>query len=415
MTQIATLLIALRGIFSHKLRSFLTVLGVVIGIAAVIALTSVGEGSKKMITDRIGEMGSNLLTVQPGASSMGFVRGAHGSAETLTYEDAMAIADSSEVTAVRAVAPEAVTFAQVIAGGNNVYAGIYGVTPEYEKVRNKTVAEGAFITQSDVDTKALVVVIGSRVAEDLFGTASPIGQTVKLSKRQFTVIGVLKSEGGFIGSDDSIYIPISVVMYRLNPQRTSSGDHVVSTIYLEAVSTGKNDLAIAQVTDLLRGRHEIALGDDDDFSITSQEEIEQTLTETSDTLTALLAITAAIALLVAGIGIMNIMLVSVTERTREIGIRKAVGAKRRNILMQFLLEASAISVIGGLIGIGVGIGASKLISGSITLNMSTIETVITPDTIVLAFFVALGVGIVAGVYPAMRAARLNPIQALRYE
>jgi putative ABC transport system permease protein len=415
MNHIATLIIALRGIFTNRLRSSLTVLGVVIGIAAVIALTSVGEGSKQMITERIGQLGSNLLTVYPGASSTGSLRGAQGSAETLTYEDALAITESPEVTAVEQVAPEDSTYAQVVVAGENVNATIYGVTPEYEEVRNKTVAEGEFITQDNVDDKAWVCVLGSSVAEDLFGDSAPIGQTVKIEGRQFTVFGVLESESGMMGADNAIFVPITTLMYRLDPQHTSSGDHVISTIYLQVVDDSQNDLAIAQVTELLRGEHRIALGDDNDFSIMSQQELEETLTETSDTLTLLLSVTAAIALLVAGIGIMNIMLVSVTERTREIGIRKAVGAKRRNILMQFLFEASTISLIGGLIGIGVGIGASKLLSGSITMNFSTIETVITADTIILAFLVALAIGVVSGIYPAMRAARLNPIDALRYE
>jgi len=277
------------------------------------------------------------------------------------------------------------------------------------------VAEGSFITQSHVDTIASVAVLGSGVAEDLFGEISPVGQTIKISNRQYTVIGVLESQEGWGGSDDSVLVPITSVMNRLSPERTSEGDHIISSIYLQSVSEGQNDLAIAQVTEVLQEEHRIPLGDEDDFNITSMQDIEETLTETSDTLTMLLTITAAIALLVAGLGIMNIMLVSVTERTREIGIRKAVGAKRRNILLQFLLEATTISVIGGLIGIGVGIGASKLLSGSITMNFSEIETVITPDTIVIAFLVAVGIGIVAGVYPAFRASRLNPIDALRYE
>jgi len=415
MTQISTLMIALRGIFSNRLRSFLTILGVIIGIASVIALSSVGEGSKQMITDQIGSLGSNLLIVSPGAASEGFRKMEQGSAQSLTYEDALAIAGSSEITAVSAVAPEVSTGAQVIAGAENVWVGINGVTPEYEGVRNKDVAEGSFITQSNVDTTASVAVLGSGVAGDLFGDISPVGQTIKISNRQYTVIGVLESQEGWGGSDDSILAPITSVMNRLDPQRTSKGDHIISSIYLQSVSEGQNDLAIAQVTEVLQEEHRIPLGDEDDFNITSMQDIEETLTETSDTLTMLLTITAAIALLVAGLGIMNIMLVSVTERTREIGIRKAVGAKRRNILFQFLLEATTISVIGGLIGIGAGIGASKLLSGSITMNFSEIETVITPDTVIIAFLVALGVGIVAGVYPAFRASRLNPIDALRYE
>ena len=415
MTHISTLMIALRGIFANRLRSFLTILGVIIGIASVIALSSVGEGSKKMITDQIGSLGSNLLIVSPGAASEGFRKMEQGSAQSLTYEDVLVIDESPEITAVSAVAPEVSTGAQVIAGGENVWVGINGVTPEYEEVRNKDVAEGSFITQSHVDTIASVAGLGSGVAEDLFGEISPVGQTIKISNRQYTVIGVLESQEGWGGSDDSVLVPITSVMNRLSPERTSEGDHIISSIYLQSVSEGQNDLAIAQVTEVLQEEHRIPLGDEDDFNITSMQDIEETLTETSDTLTMLLTITAAIALLVAGLGIMNIMLVSVTERTREIGIRKAVGAKRRNILLQFLLEATTISVIGGLIGIGVGIGASKLLSGSITMNFSEIETVITPDTIVIAFLVAVGIGIVAGVYPAFRASRLNPIDALRYE
>lgn len=415
MIHLSTLTVALRGIFANRLRSSLTMLGVIIGIASVIALTSVGEGSRQMVLDRIGQMGSNLLIVQPGASSEGFVRMAAGSATTLTYEDAQAIAASADTSAVELVAPEASTSAQIVVGRENVRARVYGVTPDYEEVRSKTVADGQFITQYDVDRRASVCVLGSGVAEDLFGQMSPVGQTLKISQRQFTVVGVLESEGGFMGADNSVFVPITTVMYRLNPQRTSGGEHVVNSIYLQVVDDSKDDLAIAQVTELLRAEHRIPLGDEDDFSITSQQDIEETLTETSDTLTMLLSVTAAIALLVAGLGIMNIMLISVTERTREIGIRKAVGAKRRDILMQFLLEASSISIIGGLVGIGVGIGASKLLSGSITMNFSTIETVITLDMIIIAFLVAIAIGIVAGVYPAMRAARLNPIDALRYE
>ena len=414
MTHISTLIIALRGIFANRLRSFLTILGVIIGIASVIALSSVGEGSAQSIEERLGNLGSNQLTVSPGVASEGFKRMAQGSAQTLTYEDALAIASSTEVTAVKAVAPEASTSAQVIIGSENVNAKIFGVTPEYEEVRNKTVAEGSWITQDDVNSTASVCVLGSGAAEDLFGDSSPIGQTVKIDKRPFTVVGVMEEEGGMMSADDSIYVPISTVMNRLDPQRASDGDHIIGSIYLQATD-GQNDLAMSQVTELLMDEHRIALGNEADFSITNLQDIVDTFTETSDTLSVLLTVTAAIALLVAGIGIMNIMLVSVTERTREIGIRKAVGAKRRNILMQFLLEASTISVIGGIIGIGVGIGASKLLSGSITMNMSTIETIITPDTIIIAFLVALGVGIVSGVYPAIRASRLNPIDALRYE
>ncbi len=418
MIQLATLPVALRGILANRLRSFLTILGVILGIASVIALTSVGEGSKQMVLDRIGDMGSNVLTVSPGSSSSGFVRGGMGSATTLTYEDAQAIAGSEAVTAVSLVAPVTSTSGQIIAGSNNDRSRIYGVTPVYEEVHDETVAEGQFIQQTHVDSKSSVCVLGSSVAETLFPDGSALGQTVKLSNRLFTVIGVLESTGtSMTSSDNSVFVPITTVMYRLDPERTTTGDHVISTIYLQATKSSKNDLAIEQVTAVLREEHDINtfLGDEDDFTVTSMQEIEETLTETSDTLTVLLTVTATIALLVAGIGIMNIMLVSVTERTREIGIRKAVGAKRRHILTQFVLEASSISIVGGLIGIGVGIGASNLLSGTIKLNREHIETSITPESIVMAFAVAIAIGIVAGVYPAFRASRLNPIDALRYE
>jgi putative ABC transport system permease protein len=415
MTQLSTLITALRGIFANKLRSSLTVLGVIIGIASVIALSSVGHGSSQMIKERIGSLGSNLLAVTPGSSSTGFVRGEAGSGQTLTYEDAQAIAASSDITTIKAVAPEASTSGQLVANGTNAYARISGETPQFTEVRNQTVAEGSFITQDDVDNKGLVCVLGSSVAQELFSNSDPVGQTLQISSLHFTVVGVMKSVQGIMGSDNSVYVPITTVMYRMNPRRTPTGGHIVNTIYLEEKKSSQNTLAISQVTKLLHDRHQIALGGTDDFTITSQQDVLNTLTETSDTLTMLLTIIGAISLLVAGIGIMNIMLVSVTERTREIGIRKAVGAKRRNILMQFLLEASSISMIGGLIGIGVGIGASKLLSGTITLSTSPIKTVITADSIIMAFFVALAVGIVSGVYPAMRASRLNPIDALRYE
>src|SRR4030043_335841 len=259
MTHLSTLIIALRGIFSNKLRSFLTVLGVVIGIASVIALSSVGKGSSQMIEDQIGSMGANLLTVRAGFSFSGpgfaFVRGAIGSGQTLTYEDAQAIFSSSEVTAIKAVAPVASTNAQVVATGENVRASVLGVTPEYTEVRVKTVAEGDFIILDDVDSRTLGCVLGSSVAETLFPNGDPIGQTVKISSLKFTVVGIMESEEGMMGGDDSVYVPISVVMYRLNPNRTSSGDHIVNNIYLSATSTKKNDLAMAEVTELLRGRH----------------------------------------------------------------------------------------------------------------------------------------------------------------
>ena len=412
MSLAKTLRTALRALTTNKMRSALTVLGIIIGVASVISLMSIGEGSQAAITSNIEALGTNLLFVRAGASSQGVVRGAQGSAATLTLADAEALAQASSVAAV---APQVSTFAQVVAGGENTNTQILGVTPEYLSVRNYKVADGEFIAEAQVQAKSMVAVLGSSVAETLFGDTSAVGQYIKIDGRQFKVIGVLESKGstGFGSQDDVVLAPISTVQYRLSSSRTVSGGKTVQTIYVEVVSADQTDAAIQQITSILEQRHKITNGEDD-FTISSQQETINTLKESTQVWVILLGAIAGISLLVGGIGIMNIMLVSVTERTREIGIRKALGAKRRDILLQFLIEAALMSLIGGAMGVLVGWGISTLLSG-MSLGGTTIETVMSVNIPILAVSVSAAVGIVFGLYPAYRAARLNPIEALRYE
>jgi putative ABC transport system permease protein len=414
MNVFQTVRTALTAVTSNKMRSSLTVLGVIIGVTSVISLMSIGRGSQAAITSNIEALGTNLIFVSPGATTEGGVRGAMGSAATLTMDDAEALVDPYLAPSVAAVAPQVQTFAQIVVGGENAYAQVVGVTPEYESVRNVPVATGTFISSYDVDRRSLVVVLGSNIAETLFGETNPVGQTVKISGRQFTVVGVLQSKGstGFGSTDDMIIAPITTVQYRLSSQRTAGGQQSVQTINVQVVSADETDAAISQITAILRERHDIT--DEDDFTITSQEETIETLEESTQVWVVFLGAIAGISLLVGGIGIMNIMLVSVTERTREIGIRKAIGAKRKDILLQFLMEAAMLSLTGGGIGVLAGWGVSHFVSG-LNLGGTTITTVMSADIVILAVTVSAAVGIVFGLYPAYRAARLNPIEALRYE
>jgi putative ABC transport system permease protein len=407
--------IGFTGVGVNKMRSTLTVLGVVIGVAAVISLMSVGRGSQAIITNNIESMGTNLLFVSPGASSQEGVRGALGSAGTLTLQDAQAIGDSTAAPAVVGVAPQVSSFAQVVAGRQNTFTQVVGVTPEYQSVRNYPVAQGNFITTSQVNSHARVVVLGSSVSETLFGLLSPIGESVKLNGIQYNVIGVLKSKGGtgFGVSDDVILAPITTVRAYLSRQRTVTGGNTVSSINVQVKSSADIGAATQQITSILEKRHDVTPGNDD-FTITSQQDMVQTLQQSTGVFVLLLGAIAGISLLVGGIGIMNIMLVSVTERTREIGIRKSVGARRQDILLQFLVESATLSLLGGGIGILVGWGISRLISG-VSISSTTIHTVMSADILILAVSVSAAIGIIFGLYPAYRAARLNPIDALRYE
>ena len=403
MNLIGTLQTAFSSLWSNKLRAGLTVLGVVIGVAAVISLMSVGRGAQEAVTSRIQSLGTNLLFVRPDSG-----------ASTLTLEDANALLDPVFTPDVAAVAPELSTTGLVVAGRENTRTQIVGVTPEYESVRNFSVGSGQFISAGQVENRSEVAVLGSQVSETLYGLRDPVGQAIRINGRQFTIIGVLESRGGTAlgNQDNQVLVPITTAYYRLASQRTTQGDISVQSINVQVKSEGAIDDALQQISTVLRLRHRIT--GENDFIITSQQDTIETLEETTETFVVFLGAIAGISLLVGGIGIMNIMLVSVTERTREIGIRKAVGAKRRNILFQFVAEATLLSLGGGGIGVVVGLVLSELLDGR-TLGGQSFQTAFSGDIAVLALLVSVAIGLFFGIYPAMRAARLHPIDALRYE
>ena len=396
------------GLSTHKLRSFLTMLGIVIGVAAVIILMSIGKGATAQILANIESMGSDLITIRPGAFTFGGIRG--GVSETLTMEDAEAIAE--QVPYISAVAPYYSSNLQLVVGGENTNAQVTGTTPEYMGVNNLEIASGAFFTEYDYQQGRKVAVLGSNVAETLFEGTNPVGQQIRMGSIIVTVTGVLESKGGGMGmsADDAIYIPLTALQQTVAQTRTSRGEKVVSSITLAVTDETKTDQVIEDITSLLRSRHQLSTAEEDDFNISSMEELASTLEETSGTLTLLLGAIAAIALLVGGIGVMNIMLVSVLERTREIGIRKALGARERDIWIQFLLEAAFLTFAGGIVGVVVGWVVSYFID---VLGLMT--TVVTADIVILAVSVSVGIGLFFGFYPAWNASRLNPIEALRAE
>ena len=414
MNPLDTARSALTSLWASKLRSSLTVLGIVIGVAAVISLMSIGRGAQASITEMIQSLGTNLLFVQPGASSFGGIFFGQGSASTLTLEDAEAIADSAAIPSVSAVAPELSTNGQLVYGRENTFTQVLGVTPEYVGVRNLELSTGGFISDGHVVNRSEVIVLGSFVSETLFGLRDPVGQTVKVNGRPFTIIGVLDSMGGgpFGLFDDQVLVPITTAYYRLASERTTQGDVTVNLISVQVQDESLMDQAEAQIATLLRLRHRVT--GEDDFTINNQQDTLETLEETTDTFVMFLGAIAGISLLVGGIGIMNIMLVSVTERTREIGIRKAMGATRRDILVQFMAEAIVLSIGGGGIGVLAGVTLSRLIDGR-TLFGQAFETVFSGDIVILALLVSAAIGLFFGIYPAMRAARQHPIDALRYE
>lgn len=394
------------GISTHKLRSFLTMLGIVIGVASVITLMSIGKGATATILESIESIGSDLITISPGSFTYRGFSG--GSSQTLTFEDAEAIA--AQVEYIENVAPYYSAYTQVIYGNANTNAQVYGITPEYFDVMNIELEQGVFFSEYDYDHGAKVAVIGSNVVDTLFNNAVPIGENVRIDNKIGTVIGILESEGGFMGPDDSIFVPLTAVQQSIAQMRTPRGEHIVSTIALTVTDEDKTDQVIEDITELLRTRHRLALGVDDDFTIMSMQEIAETMEETSQTLTILLGAIAAIALLVGGIGVMNIMLVSVLERTREIGIRKALGARERDIWTQFLVEAASLTLAGGIIGVIFGWVASFFVEQSGLVN-----TLVSADIVILAVSVSIGIGLFFGFYPAWNASRLNPIEALRSE
>jgi putative ABC transport system permease protein len=401
--------VALMALVRHKTRSILTMLGVVIGVGAVIALVAAGEGAQAQVVSQFESLGSNLLIVSP-FTSFGFGRrGLQESTTELTMDDVDAI--KALATSVALVAPSYSTQATVTYAGETTNGQITGVTGDYAAVNNWTLARGRFITPAENESMAMVVVLGPGMVEDLFGStsANPIGETVRISRQNYTVVGVLESKGttGFQNQDNAVMIPLRTAQLK----RGGAGTKTVSSISLQVRTAEEMDLAQAQVTAILRARHGLTGTAENDFRVQNQADMVSSVSETSSTFTTLLASIAAISLIVGGIGIMNIMLVSVTERTREVGLRKAVGAKRGDILLQFLTEAVVLSGFGGLIGVGVGIVAAQII----TPLLGGTEALVTPQSVILAVAVSLGIGVFFGLYPANRAAALNPIDALRYE
>ena len=397
------------GVITHKLRSSLTMLGIVIGITAVIALMSIGRGVEAEVISQIESLGSNLVFITPGWTTEEEAWAAGGSAQTITQEDAAAIAE--QVPSVSSVAPVLASNLQLMVGGENVGAQVFGVTPEHMQVNNLEIAHGAFFTEYDYQRGARVAVLGSNVKETLFGDADPIGQQMWMGGIVVRVIGVLESKEAMEGSpNDNIFIPLTTFQQTVYQPRTAQGDHVVHYITLTVSEGEQGDYVIDEITELLRSRHQLAANADDDFEIISMEEIIETVSEITGTIAIFLGAIAGISLLVGGVGVMNIMLVSVTERRREIGILKALGATGRDIWTQFLMEAAFLTLAGGIIGIALGWGLSYLVS-----SMGQIPSVVTADIVILAVSVAVGIGLFFGFYPAWKASRLNPIEALRFE
>lgn len=391
----------------NKLRTALAVLGIVIGIGSVIALISLGQASQQAIQSQIQSLGSNLLTVNPGAQRTGAVQGAPGSNTSLTLEDAEAIENSTEITTIKSVSPEYSSRSQVTTSNSNTNTRIIGAVPEYADVHKVSIESGTFISDIEVQGMSKVAVLGPTTVTNLFGEdADPLGQTIRISNQVFTIIGVTVAKGGtgFQNQDDIIYVPLSTA------QKQLYGATHVTSIALEAESPEVMTDAQNEVGYLLLSRHNMNDPTEADFSIFSQQDILNTVSATTGTFTTLLSGVAAISLLVGGIGIMNIMLVTVTERTREIGLRKALGAKKKVIITQFLIESVILTFTGGLLGIALGVLVSYIYAA-----VTSSAFVVSPNSIGLAFIVSAAIGVLFGWYPAQRAANLQPIEALRYE
>lgn len=397
---------SIKALTLNKMRTGLAALGIIIGIGSVIALISLGEGSQQAVSAQIQSLGANLLTIIPGAQSTGAVRGAAGSTTTLTLDDAKAVQSSPEVNTIKTISPEYSKRTQVTAGRNNTNTSVIGVWPAYAEVHKISLSEGTFINQKDVDSLSKVAVIGPQVVSDLFGNTDPVGQQVRANGQLLTVVGVTVSKGGtgFQNQDDVIYVPLSTA------QKQLFGINYLSSLAVEANSQDVMTSAENQIGFLLLARHKLSNPKLADFSIVSQNDILNTASQTTGTFTALLGGIAAISLVVGGIGIMNIMLMAVTERTREIGLRKALGAKKKVIVMQFMIESIVLTFTGGICGMVLGVVASYVLAVVLKSPFT-----LSPSSMLLAIGVSGAIGIVFGWYPAQKAAGLQPIEALRYE
>jgi putative ABC transport system permease protein len=409
MNIFRTFRVAIRALMRNKMRSFLTTLGIIIGVSAVIAMVAIGEGAKAQVEQAFAAMGSNLLIVLPGSSTASGARGGFGSQPTLTWDDLKAI--QTEVSSVRRAAAVLRSSAQVVSEDQNWTTSVSGTSPEYFEIRNWAVSSGALFSQSDVEGGSKVVLLGQTVSDKLFGPNSdPVGHAVRIKNTPYQVIGVLAKKGqSAMGQDydDAAFVPVTTFAAKVQGglQKYLNGQ-----IFVSASSQENTARAQTQITNLLRDRHHVGIGADDDFSIRNLAEMANTQEESTKTMTTLLASVAFVSLLVGGIGIMNIMLVSVTERTREIGVRMAVGAKPRHILAQFLVEALTLSIAGGIIGVILGVGGGQYLAARFGWPV-----LVRVDIIVIAVGFSAAVGVIFGLYPARKASRLDPIEALRYE
>ena len=399
-----------QSLYSNKMRSALTILGIVIGVSAVVFLVSFGRGHKANITNIFQQMGANAIYITGTAST----RSLSGATGTLTLEDAEALAKPNRAPSISVVAPRVQKLENVSYGNENVNNNIVGTTPEIAEIASYPIADGEFISEQDIQRVSNVAVLGSKTTTDLFGSESPLGQFIRIAGRKFEVIGVVEPKGSFMGSaDDYVIIPITTMQSRILAQTTARG-RPIQSIGIQAVSTEEIDAAKEQATAILRQRHHIREGKDDDFNVIDLREIIKRMEQVLGIFQVFLGSVGAISLIVGGIGIMNIMLVSVTERTREIGIRKAVGAKRRDILLQFLVESAMLSLTGGIIGLMLALAGTSLVTGK-NMGGYPVKAPMSPDIVIIAVSVAIVIGLASGIYPAYRAARLDPIESLRHE
>jgi putative ABC transport system permease protein len=409
MNLLNTILIAVRALLRNKMRSFLTVLGIIIGVGAVIAMVAIGEGAKAEVQKSFDKMGTNMLIVRSGQSSTGGVRGGAGSQASLTWADVDALA--KEAVNIANIAPQMRMNAQIMGDGQNTSTSVEGSTPPYFEIRNWPVSAGGIFTEQDMTAKAKVAVVGAAVADTLYGPGStPVGSVLRINNVPFEIIGVLSRKGQSAfgqNTDDVVIVPVTTLATKL---QGGLKKYLSGSIYISAASPAQTKAAQSEVTAILRARHNLKDGEEDDFTVNNLEEAASARAEGTETMTRLLAGIALVSLLVGGIGIMNIMLVSVTERTREIGLRMAIGAKPGNILIQFVIEAVTLSMIGGAVGVAAGVGTAYYLAAQFGW-----ATLVQPQIVAISLGFSAAVGVGFGLYPAYKASRLDPIQALRYE